>query len=525
MSVPQSVINICENIPLDNRYDHTFYWENRDDQAAYFASKVVKTFTGYSYLRKSWDIKVAAVHSTTNTWNYLYFTNGGLTYYYFINDIEYIDDSTVKLFLELDVIQTYACLYNLLPCFVERQHVTNDSIGANLVEEGLELGEMVTKGLTEVQLGELCIMVLSSFELEGTGEGNFTPATPTTIHGIFSGLALYAIDLSLANQWGKNLQYFDEKGKSDGIVAMWMYPKQLVSIYDESWTGHLYHKVKNIVPFFNNIARPETLAGSYKPRNNKLYTYPYNFLYATNNDGTVAEYRYENFDDPSFCNFKIVGAISPEGGVRMYPLNYLNEQNAYEHGLSLGNYPTCAWNQDVYKLWLAQNQNQNRLTVITGAAKIAGGLALTALSGATGGLSGAASIGMIASGASQVLEHVTRVSDESVQPPQAKGQISSSLNIAAGFQCFTMKQKSIKPGMAAIIDDYFTMYGYKINRMQIPNPRARQNYTYVKTVGCKITGNIPKADMTKIEGIFDKGVTFWVGGVSIGNYGLSNNPV
>ena len=130
MSTPASQINICEGVRLDNTYRNTIYFSGIAAQLSYFLGKVIKTFTGYTYLRKSWSIKVSATMEQANSWTYLFFSNGEgqKTWYYFINNIEYVNDNTVELFLELDVMQTYMFDYTLLPSFVEREHVTLDAI-------------------------------------------------------------------------------------------------------------------------------------------------------------------------------------------------------------------------------------------------------------------------------------------------------------------------------------------------------------------------------------------------------------
>lgn len=60
-----------------------------------------------------------------------------------------------------------------------------------------------------------------------------------------------------------------------------------------------------------------------------------------------------------------------------------------------------------------------------------------------------------------------------------------------------------------IIDDYFTMYGYKVNSVKIPNITGRPNWNYVKTINANILGNIPQEDIQELKNIFDNGVTFW----------------
>lgn len=69
MSNPQSTIMILD-VPLDNRYLHTFYFGSKAEQSAFFRSKVKKTFTGYTFIRKSWTLKVQAQMEDAIGWKY-----------------------------------------------------------------------------------------------------------------------------------------------------------------------------------------------------------------------------------------------------------------------------------------------------------------------------------------------------------------------------------------------------------------------------------------------------------------------
>ena len=146
MSTPQSNIYICSGVRLDNRQQHTIHFETLAKQREFFAGKVVKTFSAYSYHRRKWKLKVEATMAQAQQWNYLYIVQPGSPdyQYYFINSVEYLSDSTVELDLELDVMQTYMQQYSLLPCFVERTHAGNDTVGINTVPEDLELGPYYT---------------------------------------------------------------------------------------------------------------------------------------------------------------------------------------------------------------------------------------------------------------------------------------------------------------------------------------------------------------------------------------------
>lgn len=521
--MPESTICICSGVRLDNKYLHTIYFETKADQEDYFNGKTVKRITDLTYLRKSWSLFIDAAMEQAKTWNYLYFKNSptGKTYYYFINNMEYKNNGMIELKIELDVIQTYLFDFDMLDCFIDRQHTQTDAIGDNVVPENLETGELISWDSGDMSMGDMAIMIMSTIDLRYSLSDDDEPVKvlASCYNGVFGGVSIFATKVTNWEGVGIKLKQLDDLGMSDAVISIWIYPRKLINLDGGSWDeGAILQPVKSIEPFFEYIVRPERLNGDYLPKNNKLFTYPYNFLYATNNSGSAAVYHYERFGDPSECGFKVTGALSPEGIVRMYPLNYNGEPHAYEEGLNLGSFPTCAWNQDVYKLWLAQNQSQHNLTMGLGGLSIAAGV----VSLATGAGAGVG-MGLIASGSTAIASTLAQKADQKIQPPQARGQQSTGVNVVAGFQTFTLKRKSVTEANARIIDDYFTMYGYKINRVQRPNLHTRSGFTYIKTIGCKVNGNLCNEDITAIESIFDNGVTFWVNGDKIGDYSISNN--
>ena len=68
---------------------------------------------------------------------------------------------------------------------------------------------------------------------------------------------------------------------------------------------------------------------------------------------------------------------------------------------------------------------------------------------------------------------------------------------------------SIKAEYARMIDDYFSAFGYKVNRNKVPNITGRSNWNYVETANCNIIGNIPQEDLDEIKQMFNSGVTIW----------------
>lgn len=541
MSTPQSTIYICSGVRLDNGYRNSIYFDSKTAQESYFAGKVVKTFSAYTYLRKSWSIKVQATMEQALNWEYLFFQNGGngKLWYYFINQIEYINDNVVELFLEMDVIQSYFFDFNLLPCFVERNHTETDNIGEHTVEEGIDVGELTTNGWKTLDPGDLCIMIMSTINPNATTVETAIPALPGMYNRVFSGVKIWAVHSSRWAEWGNQLETLNEIGQTEAIVAMWMYPMELVTLGGGAkWTGGDIAvpvdsaKSQSNTTMTWEVAKQQNNFQGYEPKNMKLFCYPYNFVWATNNNGTHAVYRYERFNSEKM-QFAFSGSLAPDGGVHMTPKNYDGLVNNYSAGMNLTGFPSCAWNSDIYKLWLAQNQGSQGMSSLSGFLKIAGGIGAVAVSGvatATGvgalpGVAGvSAGLGMIGSGLNQIGNLMAQNHDKDIVPPQANGSLSSSVNITNNMHAFTLHYRCLTKEMARIIDDYFTMYGYKINRVKLPSINARPGFTYVKTIGCNLHGDMCQADQAKICAIFDKGITFWKRGDTIGNYTIDNAP-
>ena len=530
MSTPQTTIYVCSGVLLNNSYNNTIWFNDLSAQRAYFMGKVVRTFPAYSYVRKSWTVNVDATMEQARTWNYLFFNNGaGKTYYYFINNIEYKNDSTVELFLELDVLQTYHLEYVLHPSFVEREHTVSDEPGEHLLDEGLELGQYTTLRKEDVtELQELCIVLLASVNVNDPSD-DAVYKYGQLYNNQYSGLTYYAARTDDYVDVGKKLDNLGSK--TDGVIGMFMYPKTLIRAYGsdgiaDSWavnpiTHDLLSPARAQEVTILAPVRPTTLDG-YVPKNKKLLTYPYNVLYVTNNTGGSAVYRYERFTNPANIRFNVVGALGAEASTKMYPLNYEGVESNYDSGISGVTFPSCAWDSDTYKLWLAQNQNQQNHAFLGAGLTIAGGVGALVASAWTGGMTAAAGVGAIAGGASQIAGLLAQREDMKAQPPQAHGTAGSSVNITNNSNTYTFYLKCVDAEHARVIDDYFTMYGYKANKVKIPSRNVRPHWTYTKTVGCNVSGNLCNEDLAKIASIFDKGVTFWKNGDNIGNYALDN---
>ena len=112
-----------------------------------------------------------------------------------------------------------------------------------------------------------------------------------------------------------------------------------------------------------------------------------------------------------------------------------------------------------------------------------------------------------------------------VHPDQAKGNTNSSDILIGWERYYTADCMSIRAEVARTIDDYFTMFGYKVNRVKLPNITGRRNWNYVKTIGCYIHADIPQADLEEIKDMFNRGVTFWHNPATFADYSQANDII
>ena len=136
-------------------------------------------------------------------------------------------------------------------------------------------------------------------------------------------------------------------------------------------------------------------------------------------------------------------------------------------------------------------------------------------------------LGSVMNFAGQVANALQQTKVARMTPDQAKGNASTgTLSYATNaVGRYTARKMSCRYEYIKAVDDYFSMFGYKVNRLGIPLKNHRQNYWYCKTLSANIDGNIPNEDMETIKAIYNNGVTYWKNPANIKNYSVSNNIV
>ena len=210
------------------------------------------------------------------------------------------------------------------------------------------------------------------------------------------------------------------------------------------------------------------------------------------------------------------------------PIGYKNitsSENALDYSVSGAKYPVCSWNSDSYTNWITQNSvnmstqahtiGREAIADIVSGGVVGGGAGLAA-----GVVSTALNIGKMAK------EQMLAKTRANFVPDQVHGNLNASDFLWAKYQStFSYLPMSIKSQMARCIDEYFSQYGYTINRVKTPNITGRRNWNYVKTIGCYIEADIPQDDLAEIKSLFDKGVTFWHNPSTFADYSQNNDII
>lgn len=494
---PNTTIKILHNVPLDNTYEHTIYFDTVSAQSSYFSGLAKYTFEEQTYQRvKRGYIRIAKNAESLYDCNYLMFQNsafGNKWFYAFINSVEYINNGVSEIEFEIDDMQTWHFDYHLQDCFVEREHSATDVAGDNIVPESLEKGEYIIYGMTKAGVNDqLGYMVDATI----TKEYEDILAHGYTINGkqIMSGLSL----ISFGTNTVELSSWLNGNGNSENQV-----------------------KVRNGVMNIR-LGTPskktyiEYGTPSLKVKNKKLLTYPYCFCYVTNFNGNSAVYPFEYFTNNT-ANFYLCTDEMPASPAVLYPVNYKGLSENTDEKITLNNFPTVGWSSSYYDYWLAQAQTTKVPNLVT---NVLGGIATGAV--ATGGNPAGIAVGAGVGALSSVINLMSERNWADKQPPQSHSTNSGMTDYWNGTIDFGIMTKSITPEMTRTIDDYFSRFGYATHRNKVPNRNVRPHWCYTKTVGCTIKGSIPADDMRKICSIYDKGITFWKKGDEVGNYTLDN---
>ena len=516
---PDSNIRLLKcPIKLDDHNQITF--ASLSAQTTYFQSLPYLTDSNMTYIRKDGVIRVGTSsvdYEDILQYNYCMYQNthyDSKWFYAYITNVKYVNDGMTEISIETDVFQTWQFASTFQTSFIEREHVNDDTVGKHTVPENIEHGEYVCIGSGHITSGDVVYIIGATTKADGSIQDGTSPRLYTDINGIpYQGFIYVFNDKSYLAQV---LQSYATGQYADNVYGVWTASRFAIygDVPNGKWTGD-----SSPIVLLQSHTKPTSLNG-YTPVNKKVLTYPYRYLLVSNNVGQANILKYEGWSGTT-CSFNESYCATVGGDSKLVPYNYFGQPTNEEEGISGGKYPTLSWSKDLFTNWMSQNAVNIGIGQATSALAIVGGVAMIA-TGAGAGVGA----GMIAGGIGGIANSMMTVYQHSFDPTSARGNTASSgINVAGNTKGFYLYDMSIKSEYAKIIDNFFEVYGYKVNRIGTPHIHARTYWDYCKTIDVHISGNIPEQDMIKLRALFNNGCTFWHDTSHFMDYSLTNSII
>lgn len=563
---PESQVVFLSGIPNIDGED-TIFFPDRQTQYVWFNAHRAPALNGRAAVYTNINIMrgtlVANFDAETimNNSNYLMIRNREKWYYCFLIGVvqNSVNSSTVSF--KVDALQTYYFDYGIIQAYIEREHVTNDTVENiynryNAVTDELECGDYVVDERVQLSQTGYSVVVWASQNTSGA-------QTSSVNYGLYNGAAPHRINsqnYSSANDFGNAvnsyLNQLTEAGAANSILNICQVPN--------TFFGSNPHTL--------SIDKP-TSVGGYTPRNKILLGQPYTFVVAGTNCGSSIDLSFElAYSNGYDIQCAIYYMLSPQPQAILIPMNYRGTKYDADDAITMDNYPQCAYATDSYKAWLALNSNQllagrqniyssaavnqqiaanNRNASAFGLLGNAVGAIGSLLTGNVGGV--IANVGGAIGGAVNI---DTQYNNANLANQNSKENAIRSLNAKitdaskmpftptagsggnAPFQLkffdidgagmfpiadFFLERRSIKRAQAQRLDQYYDMYGYRTNRLGIPHEDHRERYWYTKTADITLSGSgIPYPYFNEIKARYNAGIRFWRYSGLVGNYALLN---
>ena len=505
---------------------------------------LVNQASDYSFIQNG-KISVGFTYNECLTSNYIAFQNPTYSakwFFAFIDRVEYSSNKSTIIYYTIDNWTTWFDMFvgSIKPCYVLREHTNNDAIGANTVPEDIAVGEVFAEnnGLPVYKDTAL------DSDLYVAVSTNWDPANKTGYSGIVSYtknvmgnlVHLFALNDSGLYNLDHYLFIVGGQGHPDEIHNMFIIPQKLISSgsahnvtasdivagveVNSSYLELRYDSTDAYKAIETEIViNKKHNFSDYQPHNNKLFCYPYNYLYLTNNVGSNTIFKYEDFiesqDTIGKCRFYLQLALSVGVSGRILPIDYKNINENIDESVTIAKYPTCSWSTDGYTNWLTQqavNVSQRYLG-----------------NDATYGISriGEVATGVVSALSETVGSMLGQFTKQQLLPENESGTNTGDVNFATGHNAPCFYYMRAKTEYLRIIDDYFTRFGYKTLRVKKPNLTGRAAFNYIQIgAGERFAyGEVPPDALDEINQMAQNGVTIWHNHGDLGNYDIDNSII
>lgn len=521
--IPDSIIYILSGVECDRDYNHIKWFNSRAEQQSYMLDHRIKTYDNCSYIRDG-VVMIDAWADDIYSANYMMFQNSAFSdrwFYAFITEVRYENNRTAEVHYTIDLWQTWWMDCKVGECFVEREHVLDDTVGLHTIPEGLEYGELnIAK---ETLLTDFSYRIVYGCEI-AISDAQLQPIAnqPTWFSGSTLGRVFQGSKLGYTKKPDDLLQFLQNiitAGYSNTILQVFTIPEALSpSTDDESLV-----KYKELPSF------PDNFYG-YKPHNNKMFCSPYcdYLVYAPTGDNMVLHPELFGDNKPELT---IRGNKSAQPQVLISPRHYKEISTTdYTKGFTLNYGEKGSFLYDAYQAEIASYgftqiteklpQGSTDLGLTLGALAKYSGRVVSGASNAISGYVQGGVGGAVTSAGAGILDSLAQHSKDTHDTSRLSGASSGNVLWSSQLKDARCQVKMIKAEYARTIDQFFDMYGYKVNRVKRPQMEGRPSWNYIKCKNVALTGKIPVDAEMLIKSVIENGVTFWK--TTFHNYSANN---
>ena len=494
-----SKIILSKNVKMDKNYVNILDYTT-NTMIAMLTDEVhfLARADDFSFIRNNGRISVPFNMFICKESNYIAFKNPDYEnkwFFAWVDNVVYKSDSCCELEYTVDVMSTWWEQWTAATCFVEREHIANDYIGASTTNEPLSVGDYVANNVygLSVTPNKICFLFSEVRKSEGTYVSPKEAYDDAGLSIPFIGnlpMTLWRVTADLTQSGVSTLMaYFSDyvkDGKSGDLVGIFTYNSNT-----DINTG---------------LTRGKQISlDGYTPKYSKCLQYPFVKITLSNNAGSSVDLRQEDFGDNII--FEYANTANYKGQSICYPVGYKGVERNTDNGLIIDNFPTIPMTVDSFATYLAQNSTN---------------IALAATSGAIGTVASVASGNPLAgvAGVGSLLNQINQISVAKTKPDTITGLANGNLiNMLLDKFVFNIEINTCKSDVAKSIDSFFDKYGYAVNQIKTPN-LSGNSHNYVKISDDSVIGygSVPAEYMETINKAFRRGVTIWHNEGQLGFY-------
>lgn len=356
--VPDTHLEFFQNLNIDSDYENTIYFPTTQAKDDYFAQLPSIKTPRCTYQREKRgycrvEIPIGQLYGRC----YMRFRNNQFEnkwFYAFVDNVEYINDITTEVQYTNDVMMTWmGGSYTLDECFIERQHGETDNIGDNLVPETILPNRYVSNDYfatgTNAQLAPQrsgCLGTRNTdWKFIVVLEPDINDPPAGVQYGYYSALNYVIKDTpQLLSTYIQGLSGIDQLR----VLGIFFVPSYFIP------TGTQVAPKTATLSIRKPIAGNTTIGG-HTPSNNKLYTYPYNYIRVLNTEGDSLDMPFENFDSSGVAVFDFRGVVGERTQIACTPEAYESVGWSYitnpvdpRTQLIMTDFPMVAWVTDTF---------------------------------------------------------------------------------------------------------------------------------------------------------------------------------